>query len=88
MDEDGPAEPAPVESLASNITPKVKKQIDFIAQIVLHIPDVHEKSVIYYGYYSNRSRGRRIIFQVAPVDDATGTAYPPQIWLLTFPAAQ
>jgi hypothetical protein len=33
--------------------------LDFIAQIVLHIPDVHEKSVIYYGWYSNRSRGLR-----------------------------
>ncbi|MFH1008015.1 MAG: transposase [Candidatus Latescibacterota bacterium] len=33
--------------------------LDFIAQIVLHIPDVHEKTVIYYGRYSNRTRARR-----------------------------
>ena len=33
--------------------------LDFIAQIVLHIPDVHEKTVIYYGWYSNRIRARR-----------------------------
>ncbi|MFH1706673.1 MAG: transposase, partial [Planctomycetota bacterium] len=33
--------------------------LDFIAQIVLHIPDVHEKTVIYYGWYSNRTRARR-----------------------------
>jgi Tol biopolymer transport system component len=32
--------------------------------------------------------GRRIVFQVAPVDDETGTAYPPEIWVLTFPEVQ
>ena len=26
---------------------------------MLHIQNVHEKSVIYYGWYSNRSRGLR-----------------------------
>lgn len=30
--------------------------------------------------------GKRIIFQVAPVDDVTGAAFSPEIWMLTFPA--
>ena len=32
--------------------------------------------------------GRRIVVQVAPVDDLTGAAYPPEIWLISFPRAQ
>jgi len=38
----------------------IRKAIpDFIALLTAHIPNAHEKSVIYYGWYSNRSRGER-----------------------------
>jgi hypothetical protein len=33
--------------------------LDFLATLFDHIPGTHEKTVIYYGYYSNRSRGLR-----------------------------
>ena len=33
--------------------------LDFIAEVVAHIPNTHEKSVIYYGWYSNKARGMR-----------------------------
>ena len=45
--------------------------LDFIAQIVLHIPDVHEKTVISYGWYSNRTRARRA------KQEGTPTAHAP-----------
>jgi hypothetical protein len=32
--------------------------------------------------------GRRIVVQVAPVDDVSGSAYPPEIWIITFPEPQ
>lgn len=32
--------------------------------------------------------GTRIIIQVAPVDDVTGTPYSPEIWMITFPVIQ
>ena len=31
----------------------------FIAEVVSHSPNVHEKTAIHYGFYSNRSRGLR-----------------------------
>lgn len=33
--------------------------LDFIAALVPHIAGVHERSTLYYGYYSNRARGER-----------------------------
>jgi transposase-like protein len=33
--------------------------LEFIAEVVSHIPNVHEKTAIYYGFYSNKSRGLR-----------------------------
>ena len=33
--------------------------LDFIAHVTAHIPERHEKRVIWYGYYSNKSRGMR-----------------------------
>ncbi len=32
--------------------------------------------------------GARIVVQVAPVDDATGAPYPPEIWIITFAEPQ
>lgn len=31
----------------------------FLAELCAHIPDPHEKTAIYYGWYSNRTRGFR-----------------------------
>jgi hypothetical protein len=31
----------------------------FMAELCCHIPNTHEKSVIYYGHYSHRARGER-----------------------------
>ena len=33
--------------------------LEFIAEIVAHIPDAYEKTAIEYGWYSNRTRGYR-----------------------------
>ncbi len=33
--------------------------LEFIAEVVSHIPNVHEKTAIWYGFYSNKSRGIR-----------------------------
>jgi hypothetical protein len=33
--------------------------LEFLATLMPHIPGTHEKTVIYYGHYSNRSRGLR-----------------------------
>jgi hypothetical protein len=42
---------------------------DFLAELSAHIPDPHEKTTLYYGWYSNRSRGYRK--QQAPNGGAT-----------------
>jgi hypothetical protein len=34
------------------------------------------------------SKGKRIVVQVAPLDDVTGQAYNPEIWMITFSEAQ
>lgn len=33
--------------------------LEFLAALIPHIPGTHEKTVLYYGWYSNRSRGER-----------------------------
>jgi hypothetical protein len=33
--------------------------LDFLAEVSAHIPDPHEKTTLFYGWYSNRSRGYR-----------------------------
>ena len=55
----------PIISKADRIHPRhggnfrIFDPLDFIRHIIAHIPNAHEKSVIYYGWYSNRSRGLR-----------------------------
>ena len=34
--------------------------LDFIARLSVHIPEPHERLVLYYGLYSNASRQRRV----------------------------
>ncbi len=38
---------------------RVFDPLDVLAEISAHIPDVHEKTPIFYGWYSNRTRGYR-----------------------------
>ena len=38
---------------------EVYDPLDFLAQITQHIPDPNRHLVLYYGHYSNRSRGKR-----------------------------
>ncbi|MDY6823980.1 MAG: transposase [Thermodesulfobacteriota bacterium] len=33
--------------------------LDWLAQLITHIPNRREHMVRYYGYYSNKSRGQR-----------------------------
>ena len=38
---------------------RVFDPLEFLAEISAHIPDPHEKTALYYGWYSNRTRGFR-----------------------------
>jgi len=38
---------------------KVFNALDWLAQLVTHIPNRYEQTVRYYGFYSNKSRGLR-----------------------------
>ncbi len=33
--------------------------LDFLDEVSAHIPDAHEKTTLFYGWYSNRTRGYR-----------------------------
>ncbi len=33
--------------------------LDFLAAVIAHIPDAHEKTALFYGWYSNPTRGYR-----------------------------
>jgi hypothetical protein len=47
----------------------------FLAELCAHIPDPHEKTAIYYGWYSNRTRGFRkaqgLLVPPMPAEPAT-----------------
>ena len=34
---------------------RVFDPLDFLAEVSAHIPDAHEKTTLFYGWYSNRS---------------------------------
>jgi Putative transposase len=38
---------------------RVFAPLDFLAEVSAHIPDAHEKTTPFYGWYSNRTRGYR-----------------------------
>ncbi len=41
----------------------------FLAEVSAHIPDPHEKTTLFYGWYSNRTRGfRRARGLLAPLE--------------------
>ena len=39
----------------------------FLARVLVHIPDKGHVTTRYYGWYANRPRGMRRIFEVAPL---------------------
>ncbi len=47
-------------------TKKILNALDWLARLVTHIPSRYEKTVRYYGYYSNKSRRIR---KKAGIDD-------------------
>lgn len=53
--------------------------MDFFAEVSAHIPDAHEKTTLFYGWYSNRTRGYRKQHgllgeaEVRPVTGQSGT---------------
>ncbi len=47
-------------------TSKAFDALDWLAQLVTHIPNKGEQMIRYYGYYSNKSRGLR---KKAGIDD-------------------
>lgn len=49
-------------------TSKIFSALDWLAQLVTHIPNRYEQMARYYGYYSNKSRGMR---KKAGTDDQT-----------------
>lgn len=38
---------------------RVFDPLNFLAEVSAHIPDAHEKTTLFYGWYSNRTRGYR-----------------------------
>ncbi len=38
---------------------RVFAPLHFLAEVSAHIPDAHEKTTLFYGWYSNRTRGYR-----------------------------
>jgi hypothetical protein len=38
---------------------RVFNPLDFLAEVSAHLPDAHEKTTLFYGWYSNRTRGHR-----------------------------
>jgi len=50
--------------------------LEFLVALVPHIPGTHEKTVLYYGWYSNRTRGKR---KRRPIAGAGAPAPPPPV---------
>jgi hypothetical protein len=38
---------------------RVFEPLDFLTEVIAHMPDAHEKTTLFYGLYSNRTRGYR-----------------------------
>jgi len=60
----GPAEPREVVETFDHM--------DFLARVIMHVPEPRRHLVRYYGAYSNVSRGRRKRFLAASSDEASG----------------
>ena len=55
---------------------KVFNALDWLAQLVTHIPNRYEQTVRYYGFYSNKSRGLR---KKADADDNIPAIIPNEL---------
>ena len=55
--------------------PLVMEALEFISRLIVHIPDVRERQVIYYGAYANASGLRRSQGQSA--EDSRGSVWIP-----------
>ena len=60
--------------------------LDFLAEVSAHLPDAHEKTTIFYGWYSNGTRGYRkrqgLVAKAGvrtPAADAEGTQAPLEV---------
>jgi hypothetical protein len=53
---------------------RVFDPLDFLAEVSAHVPDAHEKTTLFYGWYSNRTRGYRkrhgLLGDASPADPA------------------
>lgn len=53
---------------------RVFEPLDFLAEVSAHIPDAYEKTTLFYGWYSNRTRGYRkqhgLLGDASPADPA------------------
>jgi len=53
---------------------RVFDPLEFLAEVSTHIPDAHAKTTLFYGWYSNRTRGYRkrhgLLGDVLPADPA------------------
>jgi hypothetical protein len=59
---------------------RVFAPLDFLAEVSAHLPDAHEKTTLFYGWYSNRTRGyrkRHGLLGEAEVEAPTGEARAP-----------
>jgi hypothetical protein len=59
---------------------RVFDPLDFLAEVSAHIPDTHEKTTLFYGWYSNRTRGyrrQRGLLREAKVEPATEEEHAP-----------
>jgi hypothetical protein len=56
---------------------RVFDPLDFLAEVSAHIPDAHEKTTLFYGWYSNRTRGYRkqhgLLAKAEAADPVPGT---------------
>jgi hypothetical protein len=53
---------------------RVFDPLDFLAEVSAHIPDAHEKTTLFYGWYSNRTRGYRRQHGLLEVNPSTQAA--------------
>lgn len=60
-------------------TRQVYDALDWLAQLITHIPNKHEQMVRYYGFYSNKSRGLRARAAQNPETDTPDESEIPMI---------
>ena len=69
-----PASPDLFNGVARNF--QVFDPLDFIAEVTQHVPDPRRHLVRYFGFYSNKSRGRRAKAKGDPPHDAQAPRSP------------